>query len=48
MVDNSVLNKKLRKLLQAISCLIVGLLCVGCKQPQVDPQQQQHEHFPAH
>lgn len=48
MVDNSVLNKKLRKLLQAISCLIVGLLCVGCKQPQVDPQQQEHEHFPAH
>ena len=48
MVDDAFLNKKLRNLLRAIICLIVGLLCVGCKQPQVDPQQQEHEHFPAH
>ncbi|MFM2013394.1 MAG: hypothetical protein RLZZ396_2178 [Planctomycetota bacterium] len=48
MVDDAFLNKKLRNLLRAIICLIVGLLCVGCKQPQVDPQEQEHEHFPVH
>lgn len=38
----------MRNLLYITTCMILGLLCLGCKQPQGDALEQEHEHFPVH
>ena len=38
----------MRKLLPILTCLIVSVLSLGCKDPQVDAPKQEHEHFPVH
>ena len=38
----------MRNLLYITTCMILGLLCLGCNQPQGDALEQEHEHFPVH
>ncbi|MFM7516727.1 MAG: hypothetical protein ACKO3V_07280 [Pirellula sp.] len=38
----------MRNLLYITTCLILSLLCLGCKEPQGDALEQEHEHFPVH